>query len=246
LLEVEELDQDGWQFSGPVVFEIDAYYERSLENGMDPIHNEFVHPAQGAPSVDDDRVEVADDQWGCHFSVDFAGYKDTESHDRVVERDDSSGDLRAGTRHIGPNAMVTEIHVPGNNSFIQYFYEAPVGANKTRIFFVNERNNNLDPKLDEGINASFMKVAHEDQAVIEELWPKRTPDTLTKELMTAGDAAVVKYRDYLAEWDKRGWRIDQDTMAANFGDVAYAIPCPARRESGNWILDPVPLLPPES
>jgi hypothetical protein len=27
------------------------------------------------------------------------------------------------------------------------------------------------------------------------------------------------------------------------GDVAYAIPCPARRESGNWVLDPVPLVP---
>jgi hypothetical protein len=27
------------------------------------------------------------------------------------------------------------------------------------------------------------------------------------------------------------------------GDAAFAIPCPGRRESGNWVLDPVPTLP---
>ena len=45
LHEVAELDQEGWQFSGPLVFEIEGYYERSIENGLDPVHNEFVHPS---------------------------------------------------------------------------------------------------------------------------------------------------------------------------------------------------------
>ncbi len=27
------------------------------------------------------------------------------------------------------------------------------------------------------------------------------------------------------------------------GDVAFAIHCPERRTSGNWVLDPVPLMP---
>jgi hypothetical protein len=31
-------------------------------------------------------------------------------------------------------------------------------------------------------------------------------------------------------------------MQQEYGDTAYAIPCPARRESGNWVLDPVPLV----
>ena len=243
LLEVAELDQEGWQFSGPLVFEIEAYYERSIENGLDPIHNEFVHPSQGAPAVDDERIEIDESEWGSSFQMAFGEYKDAGSHDRIVERDDSEWDLRAGTEHTGPNAMVTEIHVPGNNSFIQYFYEAPLSSGRTRIFFVNERNNNLDANLDEGINASFMKVAHEDRVVIEELWPKRTPDSLTKEMMTTGDAAVVKYREFLDRWNANGWRIDMEKMEETYGDVAYAIPSPARRESGNWILDPVPLLP---
>jgi hypothetical protein len=40
-----------------------------------------------------------------------------------------------------------------------------------------------------------------------------------------------------------GWRIDWKEFKARQGfDKAYAIPSPARRTSGNWVLDPVPLL----
>ena len=72
------------------------------------------------------------------------------------------------------------------------------------------------------------------------LWPVGTPETLTKELLTPGDAAVVKYRDFLKSWDEKGWRIDWHTVKNNEENVAYAIPSPARRESGNWILDTIP------
>jgi phenylpropionate dioxygenase-like ring-hydroxylating dioxygenase large terminal subunit len=239
---VEEFGLEGWQFSGPLTFELDAYYERSIENGMDPVHNEFVHPAQGAPRLDEDRLTIETSEWGSKFEALFGELTDKESHDQVVERA-TTGELRAGSWHTGPNALITAIHIPGNNSFIQYFYEAPLSKNGTRIFFVNMRNNNLDPSVDGFMNDSFMKVAGEDQIVIEGLWPKRTPDTLTKELMTPGDAAVIKYREHLKKWEENGWRIDMEQMADNEGDVAYAIPCPDRRESKSWVLDSVPLIP---
>ena len=41
----------------------------------------------------------------------------------------------------------------------------------------------------------------------------------------------------------RGWRLDWKATRENHGDVAYAIPCPDRSNSGNWVLDPVPLKP---
>jgi phenylpropionate dioxygenase-like ring-hydroxylating dioxygenase large terminal subunit len=241
---VEEFGREGWQFSGPLTFELGAYYERSIENGMDPVHNEFVHPAQGAPRLDEDRLTIETSEWGAKFEALFGELTDKEGHDQVVDRADT-GELRAGSWHTGPNALITAIHIPGNNSFIQYFYEAPLSKNGTRIFFVNMRNNNLDPSVDQFMNDSFMKVAGEDQSVIEELWPKSTPDTLTKELMTPGDAAVLKYREFLKKWEENGWRIDMKEMAANDGDVAYAIPSPARRESKNWVLDSIPLQPAE-
>jgi phenylpropionate dioxygenase-like ring-hydroxylating dioxygenase large terminal subunit len=240
---VEEFDQEGWQFSGPMVFELDAYYERSIENGMDPVHNEFVHPAQGAPRLDEARLTIETSEWGAKFIAQFGELTDKEGHDQVVDRPEGDTDLSAGSWHTGPNALITAIHIPGNNSFIQYFYEAPLSKSKTRIFFVNERNNSLDPKMDDMMNTAFMKVAGEDQTVIENLWPKRTPDTLTKELMTPGDAAVVKFREFLKQWDNNGWRIDMAKLAEDEGDVAYAIPSPARRTEKNWVLDTIPLMP---
>ncbi|TDJ45983.1 MAG: hypothetical protein E2O52_05695 [Gammaproteobacteria bacterium] len=49
----------------------------------------------------------------------------------------------------------------------------------------------------------------------------------------AGDAAIVRYREYLKGWEKQGWRIDWQTVQQIDGKSAWAIPCPARRESGN-------------
>jgi len=239
---VEEFGREGWQFSGPLTFELEAYYERSIENGMDPVHNEFVHPAQGAPRLDEERLTIDALEWGARFEAQFGELTDKGSHDQVVDRA-TTGDLRAGSWHTGPNALITAIHIPGNNSFIQYFYEAPLSKTSTRIFFVNMRNNTLDSSMDDFMNKAFMKVANEDRLVIEGLWPKRTPDTLTKELMTPGDAAVQKYRGFLKTWEENGWRIDMKEMADNEGDVAYAIPCPARRDSKNWVLDSIPLMP---
>jgi len=40
------------------------------------------------------------------------------------------------------------------------------------------------------------------------------------------------------------WRIDVDEVDRNRRKVAYAIPCPARRESKGWVVDAVPLIPP--
>ncbi len=53
----------------------------------------------------------------------------------------------------------------------------------------------------------------------------------------------MRYREFLDDWNAKGWRLDPKALQENHGDVAYAIPCPARRTSGNWVLDPVPLLP---
>jgi len=239
---VEEFEKEGWQFSGPLTFELDAYYERSIENGLDPVHNEFVHPAQGAPRLEEDRLTIESSEWGAKFIAKFGELMDSESHDKVVERTDT-GELAAGSWHTGPNALITEIHIPGGFSFVQYFYEAPISKTRTRIFFVNMRNNGLDPAQDKFFNDSFMKVAGEDQVVIEGLWPKSTPDTLTKELMTPGDAVVIKFREFLKSWEDNGWRIDQKKLAEDFGEVAYAIPSPARRESKSWVLDTIPLMP---
>ena len=59
--------------------------------------------------------------------------------------------------------------------------------------------------------------------------------------MVPGDTVILRYREWLAEWDAKGWRIDFEKMQSRKGDTAFAIPSPGRRESGNWVLDTVPL-----
>ena len=83
----------------------------------------------------------------------------------------------------------------------------------------------------------------QDIGIIEALYPLRTPETTTKELLAAGEACIVGFRKLLKDWEGRSWRVDLAAMRENQGDIAYAIPSPGRRESGNWVLDHIPLMP---
>jgi hypothetical protein len=53
---------------------------------------------------------------------------------------------------------------------------------------------------------------------------------------------VAAYRERVKEWTAKGWRIDSAALAADAGLSVHAVPSPARRESGNWVINPVPLV----
>jgi len=244
LYDIEEYGQGTWK-SQLYVLDVKAYYERSMENGLDPIHNEFVHPLQGAPMMSPERqrqpVPVEDIPWGSKFYVPFG---DKLIHDTDLSRIKTGERLgAAGSWHQGPNQLVTWIDLTATNSFHQYLFEAPVDEGSTRIFFVNMRNWLTEDKHDQRMEDVTLRIVHEDIRILEALNPVRTPDTNTKEVLVPGDYALVRYREWLKKWDAMGWRIDMKALRARQGDVAMTIPCPARRESGNWVLDTVPLLP---
>ncbi|MGI9329675.1 MAG: Rieske 2Fe-2S domain-containing protein [Gammaproteobacteria bacterium] len=241
---IEEWDQEGWRANKLTVFEVGAYFERSMENGLDPSHNEFVHPAQGSPNMNQDLrrkpLDVQDVPWGSRFLVRFENeVKGTEA---LGEKATLVPEVEAGSGHIGPNHMITWINFSETNRFSQYFFEAPIDDSRTRIFFVNMRAFLLEPEHDERIAKVNLMVAQEDIDILEELDPVRTPDSTTKEVLVPSDGAVLRYREWLKKWDDKGWRIDLKTLRDNKGDIAYSIPCPGRRESGNWVLDAVPLV----
>jgi hypothetical protein len=64
--------------------------------------------------------------------------------------------------------------------------------------------------------------------------------------MMPADKCILQYRDKLDEFEARGWRIDMAAVRAarERGDVIFAIPSPARRETNTWVLDEVPLVTP--
>jgi hypothetical protein len=103
----------------------------------------------------------------------------------------------------------------------------------------------MDPKHDQQIVDINMEIAQEDIDVMEKLNPVRTPETTSKELLVPSDEPVMHFRNSLKDWEKRGWRLDLKRLAELRGDVATAIPSPARREEKNWVLDEVPLIPKE-
>ena len=243
LYEIEQYGQDGWRESEVMIVNIGAYYQRSVENGLDPVHNQFVHPLQGAPAVKMDQLETSQMPWGSKMYA-YMGQPEV-GKTRMADLRGKPEDLGAGSWHYGPNVLITSIDLSAENNITQVFFEAPVDDSHTKIYFVNLRNCMMDPAMDDKMRDVNLSIVAEDQRVLENLFPVRTPETTTREILIGGDECVVNYRDWLKKWENLGWRMDTRTMRDNYGDIAYAIPCPDRRRSGNWVLDPVPLMPAE-
>jgi hypothetical protein len=75
--------------------------------------------------------------------------------------------------------------------------------------------------------------------------PTLTPPSRAKELMMPADKVILQYRDKLDEFEARGWKLDLAAVKAarEQGDVIFAIPSPARRDTNTWVLDEAPRLP---
>ncbi len=248
IIPVPEWGQDGWR---PTIVDYDlgTNYERSVENGIDPAHNEYVHDTHGFKGEKEDEYSVGElreehTEWGQGFWHTFDAPKLPEGELRKLR--DFEGDLQVGTGHHGPNQIWTYIHVSPEYWFHQYLFERPIDQENTHIYLLCMRNCMLDPEQDNFMNERNWYVAKQDVDVISNLHPTITPDTNTKELLVPADKSLVMYRDKLREWTNRGWRIDVDEVERNASKVAYAIPSPARRVSKGWVLDAIPLVTPEA
>ena len=245
LMEIPEFHSEDWRATW-MEYDVGYNYERSVENGLDPAHNEFVHPTHGFEGENDDyRVNivrwVGDPQWGPGF---FAQFNSPASKDKdFAKMKQASSTREAGTGSIGPNQIWTYIRFGPGKAMHQYMYECPIDETSTRIFLVNLRSTFLDPEMDEKVNQMNWKIAEQDITVLNDLHPRLTPPTNTREFMVGPDEAILRYRDRLKEWESLGWRIDTETVRANARRVAYAIPSPGRREARGWILDEVPRYP---
>jgi len=245
ILEIPEFESEDWRATW-MEYEVPFNFERSVENGLDPAHNEFVHPTHGYSGEDENyQVNivrwVGDAQWGPGF---FAQFKSPESKDKdFAKMKQASNTREAGTGAIGPNQVWTYIRFAPGKAMHQYMYECPIDELNTRIFLVNLRSTFLDPEMDEKVNQMNWTIASQDITVLSDLHPKLTPPTNTKEFMVPADEPILRYRERLKAWETNGWRIDTEAVAASERAAAYAIPSPQRREHRGWVLDPIPLHP---
>ena len=256
MFEVEEYGQEDWAANEVLILEVPYYYERSIENGLDPAHNEFVHPTHGFSAINRETYKVREydtedhrQGWGFWFMHRFDSPPLPQKGDPTAPGESTPwgntkterADVYAGGGTYGPNIMPTYINITKDKMFRQYFFEQPVDENNTNIFFLNMRNFLLDPKNNGPIHARNKIIAQQDIDILVEVNPQRTPLSATKEVLMPADKAISAYREWLAKFDDMGWRIDVNEFNARNGkDTAFAIPCPARRTSGNWVIEEIP------
>ena len=254
ILPVEEHGTPEWR-STVITFDINYHYERSIENGLDPAHNEYVHTTHGYQGEREDSYTMMElrpfknNPWGFGFMATFDAPPLKNPIMRRVRP--KGGKMEAGSGTVGPNHMWTYINFSEKYSMHQYMFEAPIDEHRTRVFLLNERNvlffkgglrAKLNGWLDKKVSERNMFIASQDIRVMNEVSPRLTPPSRAKELMMPADKVILQYRDKLDEFEARGWRIDMAALrdAQQKGDVVFAIPCPARRETNAWVLDEVP------
>lgn len=249
IMEIPEYGQDGWRATIQQ-FDFDLDYQRSMENGMDLAHNEFVHPTHGFSYENEadysvETPKLIETEWGTGF---YNQMKVPPLADRKMQETSGrtgNATVTIGTGHHGCASLWTFINPTPSMHIYQYMYEVPVDPARTRVFLVNLRNFMLEPEHDQRMMDRNQYVAFQDRDVLRELNPVITPATRNHELLVPADLCVGRYRDLVRGWENRGWRIDSDEVERNRRRVAYAIPGPARRTSPGWVLDPVPLVPGE-
>jgi phenylpropionate dioxygenase-like ring-hydroxylating dioxygenase large terminal subunit len=246
ILEVKEWEQPGWRVTLQH-FEIPGNYERSIENGIDPAHNEYVHDTHGFSGEREEEYRVGDMRmeetaWGRGF---WHTFQAPPLPGELQQYRPGEGKLEAGTGYHGTNQVWTYIHPAPNYLIHQYLYERPIDEQTTHLYLVCERNFALEAKSDAYVIERNQYVANQDLKIISSLHPVMTPDTNTKEFMVPSDKCILLYRESQKSWEQQGWRLDVDEIARHRGKVAFAIPSPARRDHKGWVLDAVPLLKPD-
>ncbi len=247
IMDVPEWNQEGWR---PTLqhYGIKGNYERSIENGIDPAHNEYVHDTHGFSGEKEEEYKIGDMRieaepawasWGNGFWHTFDAPPLPEG--QMESGRTQAGDLEVGTGHHGPNMVWTYIHASETMWFHQYLFERPLDDGNIHLYLLCMRNGFLEEKNDAYMIDRNQYVALQDKVVIEDLRPVLTPPTNTKEFMVPSDKVILMYREKLKEWDTQGWRIDVDKVERNRMKVAYAIPSPARSEQKGWVLDAIPL-----
>lgn len=247
IMEIREYDQPGWR---PTLqsFEWEIDYKRSIENGIDPAHNEFVHPTHGFSYKNEDTykvkpVKLVETEWGSGFFGSSLVPALADKKMAEVSGRDGPGVITSGTGHHGISSVWTFINPSPTMHIYQYLYETPIDETHAKLYLVNMRNFLVEPGEDPRMMDRNQYITLQDRDILVNLQPKLTPQLPNRELFMPSDMCVGRYRQFLQTWENRGWRIDIDRVNHDRKRVAYAIPCPARREVKGWVLEAIPLLP---
>lgn len=229
MMEIPQWGQDGWGITS-LVYDWDASFERVIENGLDATHTEFVHPSAGLEgSFDPDDVidqALIETEWGSAYRMSTPGVEIEHGHQ--------------GVAHQWTFLTFKSEHFNGKFRF--YSFVCPLTAHRVRRYLFHARDFQLGEKMDQELVETTLGFEKEDRPVIEQMRPLFSPRDTTSELLLSEDEIMVSYRRYLDAWQANGWHIDLEALRSRAERKVFAIPSPGRREHGNWVIDPVPLI----
>lgn len=242
---VPEYDSPDWRFVNlDLTWNVD--YKRAIENTMDIGHNEFTHPTHGFLGIKPDYIvrdfDTDDAEWGTSSWHDMDAPTLAQADMNEAARRTGDKIIRNGAGHFGPHCTWTYIHPADHAQMHGYAFHTPVDEVTDRIYILFGRSFLLDSKYDQTFINRAAFIAEQDRYVLEPLEPKLTPFRNTHEFFVPADKTIARYREYISDWQARGWRIDVAKLRADRETVTYAIPSPARRERKGWVLPAVPLL----
>jgi phenylpropionate dioxygenase-like ring-hydroxylating dioxygenase large terminal subunit len=250
LMEIPEWGREGWRCIN-LEYKWKANFERSIEAGLDPAHAEFVHSGMKFAGTDEeyvlpDRFDVRRDKWSTTLQIQLRTVplpsRPELGNANITSVKPQANVVTAISSFYGPNCTITRLRFSESDEVCQYMWETPEDEFHVAKHLVSVRTIVTDPMFDESFNKRNLFVADEDKRVVEYVDPMVYPNTLTKEVFVPADGQIAAYREYLKDWENRGWRIDSRKVEVDQGRVAYCIPSPERRTSGNWAIDAVPLI----
>ena len=245
ILECPEYDDDEWGVIHQS-YMLQSGYRRSIENAIDPAHNEFVHPTHGFSGKDPNytvpKLDLIEEEWGVGFMTKYAS---SGSPTKEYSAKKDSAVTTAGSGTFGASHFWTKIQPGDKFKMHQYTYDLPIDEFTTRVFLVSTRNSGLTEEMQKIMMDRNLIVAQQDIDILDDVEPVRTPPTMMKEFMVRSDSCIVRYREHIKAYEDKGWRIDLDTFHSETakGDIIFAIPSPMRREHKKWVIDPIPLKP---
>lgn len=244
IMENTEWGKEGWR-AVRAHYRWKANYVRLVENQCDPSHVEYVHSGFGMGGKRKDyqvpRFEINETAWGAGAMTEFIS---PELPDQDMKQMQGEGKVDAGSGFHGAACTWTRIKFNENDGMNIYLYACPHEEDDLTIYLINERNCMLEEKFDKNYLERIMVAVEEDRVVIEKLNPPVPSREAIGEFIVPADDILMVYRNRLAEWQSRGWRIDVPQMKSNEHCVAYAIPGPQRRtDPYDWAVTPVPMQP---
>jgi phenylpropionate dioxygenase-like ring-hydroxylating dioxygenase large terminal subunit len=232
ILEAPEWEADGWT-TITMEYLWHAHYERVMENGIDATHAEFSHEDASSMAGDfqrggDTRYTLVDptNDWDGGYTIDNPDLTLTQGYLGAVQ----------GWAHM--NFMMGK----ERGDFRFYYYVTPIDETVCRRYLLHARNFQHGEKMDTALTETNWKFEKEDRDLLEAMRPIVPPRGHTHDLLQPEEQAMARYRKHLRQWENRGWRIDTGALDRRGAEQASAIPSPARRGGGYWVLPVVPLL----